>query len=189
MHSISPFCTVVIHDPTRRRLRRASVLLMVSLLSACATLPMPRVPGDGQVLAPLDSAAIARETGRRDAAILQRPRTAAFAATLIGTFAVEFAVLNRHPRAPYWIAPASVAGVSAGSAVWAYRETKQPIPAPPDSMRARYGLTEARLWDSYIDGFREEIDDRRRAELQRDSRAALVTAIVMAGVLVAFPRR
>jgi hypothetical protein len=56
-------------------------------------------------------------------------------------------------------------------------------------MQSHYGLTDERLWRSYGDGFREEIDDRRRAELAHSSRSALLTAIVFAGTYAAFQRR
>ena len=168
---------------------RTTAIAMVSLLSACLAPPPPWIPGDGQLLVPRDSSAVARETGRRDARLLQRPRSAAGATTIIGTFAVEFGLLIRRPGTSYWVAPAAIASAAGGGALWAYRETKRPIPAAPDSMRSRYGLTDERLWRSYGDGFRDEIDDRRRAELQRSARSALMTAIVFGGTYGALGRR
>jgi hypothetical protein len=53
-------------------------------------------------------------------------------------------------------------------------------------MRSRYGLTDDRLWRSYRDGFRDEIEERRRVELAHASRAALLNAIVFAGTYTAF---
>ncbi len=168
---------------------RTAAIAMVSLLSACLAPPAPWVPGDGQLIAPRDSAALARETGRRDARVLQRPRSATGATTFISMIAVEFGLAIRRPGNSYWVTPAAIGSVAAGGTLWAYRETKRPIPAPPDSMRSRYGLTDERLWRSYGDGFRNAIDDRRRAELERSSRSALMTAIVFGMTYGALRRR
>ncbi len=100
---------------------------------------------------------------------------------------MEFSAASRRPGLG-WVAPVSIVSVSAGSVLWSYRETKRPLPAPPDSMRSRYGLNDDRLWRSYGDGFREEIDDRRRTELERNARSALVTAIVFGGTFAALRR-
>ena len=95
----------------------------------------------------------------------------------------------RRSGTAFWVTPVTVTGASTGGALWAYRETKRPIPSPPDSMRSRYGLTDERLWRSYRDGFRDEIDDRRRAELARSTRSAVMTALVFGGTYVALRRR
>ncbi len=175
-----------IQDLARRWRRSPNLVATVTLMSACLAPPRPWAPGDGQLLAPLDSAALARETGRRDA-LLQRQRTAAGATSLISTIGVTAGLLVRRPGAnDFWVAPATIATVSAGGALWAYGETRRPVPAPPDSMRSRYGLTDDRLWRSYRDGFRDEIEERRRVELAHASRAALLNAIVFAGTYTAF---
>lgn len=162
---------------------------MVSLLSACLAPPQPWTPADRQLLVPRDSAALARETGRRDAHMIQHLRSASGAMPFISAIAVELAIVTRRPGTSFWVTPAAVSAVSTGGAVFAYRETLRPIPAPPDSMQSHYGLTDERLWRSYAEGFREEIDDRRRAELARSSRAALLTAIMFAGTYAALQRR
>lgn len=174
---------------TRRRMRWAGLAGMASLLSACLAPPPAWMAADRQLLVPRDSAELARETGRRDAHVIQRLRTASGTTPFISTIAVELALVVRHPGTSFWVAPAAISAVSAGGALFAYRETLRPIPAPPDSMQSHYGLTDERLWRSYGDGFREEIDDRRRAELAHSSRSALLTAIVFAGTYAAFQRR
>jgi hypothetical protein len=121
--------------------------------------------------------------------VLQRPRTAAVAKPIVTAIALQLALFVRRPGTNLWVAPAAIGSVSAGGALWDYRETLQPIPAPPDSMRSRYGLTDARLWGSYGDGFRQEIDERRRVELARSSRSALLTAIMFAGTYAVLHRR
>lgn len=189
MRSIRFSWTTAIQRLARRRLRPASLVAMISVLSACLAPPPPWTPGDGQLLVPRDSAAVAHETGRRDARVLQRPRSAAGATTLISTMAAEVGLFVRRPGTSFWVTPAAIGSVARGGALWAYRETRRPLPAPPDSMRARYGLTDAGLWRSYGDGFREEIDDRRRAELARSSRSALMTAIIFGGTYAALHRR
>lgn len=188
MRSKPRFPTTAIQDLVRRRLRTASLVVMISLLSACLAPPRPWAPGDGQLIAPRDSAALAYETGRRDG-LLQPRRTASAATSFIGPIALTFGLFVRRPGTNYWVTPASLVAVGAGGALWEYRETQQPIPAPPDSMRARYGLTDARLWTSYNDGFRREIEDRRRTELTRSTRSALLTAIIFGGTYAALQRR
>jgi len=168
---------------------RTTAIAIVSLLSACLAPPPPWTPGDGQLIAPRDSAALARETGRRDARLRQRPRSAAGSTALISMIGMEVGLLVRRPGTNYWITPVAAGSVAAGGALWAYRETKQPIPAPPDSMRSRYGLTDERMWRSYGDGFRDEIDARRRAALERSSRSAVMTAIVFGGTYATLLRR
>jgi hypothetical protein len=189
MRSMSRSCTTAIQDLARHRLGPAVFVAMVSPLSACIVPPAPWTPGDGQLIAPRDSAALAHETGHRDARVLQRPRSAAGATKLITTFAVEVGLFIRRPGTNFWVTPVAIGSISAGGALWAYRETKRPLPAPPDSMRSRYGLSDERLWRSYGDGFREAIDDRRRAELALSSRSALMTAIVFGGTYAALRRR
>ena len=169
---------------------RGLALLAATLgaLSACVPLPSPWTPADRQLLAPRDSAALARETGRRDAHVLQRP-SAAGAVPVASTVAVTLGLFLRRPGGGYWIAPVTIASVSTAGALWAYRETKRPIPAPPDSMRSRYGLADDRLWQSYGDGFREQIDDQRRNELSKSTRSAFLTTFVFAGTYAALHRR
>jgi hypothetical protein len=110
---------------------RTAAIGMVSLPSACLAPPAPWIPGDGQLIAPRDSAALARETGRRDARVLQRPRSANGTTTIISMIAVEFGLVIRRPGASYWVTPAALGSVAASGALWAYRETKrQPPPRP-----------------------------------------------------------
>ncbi len=187
MRTMPRFRTTTIQDLARRGLRPATLVATLSLLSACLTPPRPWAPGDGQLIAPRDSAALAYDTGRRDG-LLQRGRTASAATSFILPVALTLGLFVRRPGTNNWVTPASIVAIGAGGALWDYRETQQPIPAPPDSMRARYGLTDPRLWTSYNDGFRKEIEERRQADLTRSSRSALLTAIIFGGTYAALHR-
>ena len=85
-----------------------------------------------------------------------------------------------------WAAPLAASGLAGGSTLWAYRESRRPIPFPPDSLRALNGLESDALWRRYQFGYQTAIDQRRRRDLERSSRslgAAVVLALVVAVLL------
>ena len=168
-------------------LRSACFAATACLSSACLAPPLPWAPADVQLLAPKDSATVARETGRRDAYLLQRGASANSVAPFIGAAAVPLALLAGRSRAR-WLAPVVLTGPAAGGALLAYRATRQPTPAPPDSMRARYGLTNDLLWRSYAEGFREEIEDRRNVDFERKTRGAILATFVVGATFAVFRR-
>lgn len=160
---------------------------IASLTSGCLPPAPPYMPDDRPLLAPVDSAELARETGRRDAHVLRRPTAFAIAFPYVEASALALGIVLR-PRASPWSTPAAITGLAAGTALWNYRETTRPIPTAPDSMRSMYGLTDDRLWRGYIAGFREEIDDRRRTDLEHSTRTAIVTALLFGAAYARFRR-
>ncbi len=157
----------------------------ITLLSACAAPPPPLLLSPQAALTPRDSAALAYDTGRRDATILHRPRTTAAATAL----ALPLGLVATRATGEFWAAPITASGVTLGGAMWAHREMKRPTPTAPDSMRTRYALDDVFLWARYQQGFQEAIEQQRLAEFQRSAKAAGFVALVTGLTYFAFRPR
>lgn len=153
------------------------------LFAACVAAPAPLLT-PAPVMSPRDSAALAYDTGRRDALLLHRPRTAVF----VSAFAFPVGLVASNSTGELWVAPVATISVSLAGTLWAYRQTRLPIPFAPDSMRARYGLDEAHIWSRYQHGFQDAIDQWRHAEFQRSARSTVVFTLIGLTYLAILPR-
>ncbi len=134
------------------------------------------------VLTPRDSAAIAYEQGRRDAMYLYPARV-----NLVPLLALPAMLVVTRATNSLGAGLGTGVAVSGGVAVWSYRQTQAPTPAPPDSMQTRYGLSDV-LWRSYVDGFENAIDQRREARAASDVRSAVVALVITGLLVVTLPR-
>jgi hypothetical protein len=155
-----------------------AAILMVGVLAGCVPAFVPAPPLSSGVLAPADSATLAYETGRRDA-LRVSGRSWAGELSLVG---LTIGLLGVRSTNEPWVLPVTMVAVSGGAALWAYRETRRPIPFPPDSMRARYALHDGALWTRYQQGFHDEIAQQRRANFVNRARMTLMMTVLY-GVL------
>ena len=58
--------------------------------------------------------------------------------------------------------------------------TRQPVPAPPDSMRTRYSFVSAAQWQAYRRGYESDIQRHRKGELLASVIAPVVLAPIFA---------
>ena len=149
-------------------LRSLIPLTAAGLLSACIATPRPVIMPD-RVLGPRDSLALAFETGRRDAMVLHPERFPLF--VLVPPTALLIALQTDE----LWALPVTTTVLHGGLTFQAYRETRAPFPAPPDSMRTRYALDSDEAWRRYRLGFQSAIEDRRDRNLSRTLRGWLIS--------------
>ncbi len=150
------------------------------LLAAGACMPFVQPVGTlSPVLGPRDSLALAYDTGRCDGLIIypsHRPGIVFYLAVPVGLM-----VANRTGN--YWMVPVSMTAARFGEALGSYGRTRAAVPAPPDSMRSRYGLNSPVLWNQYGRGFGRAVEDRRRADLNGSLRSALIGAFILIPLL------
>jgi hypothetical protein len=156
----------------------AAAIITPVVLAGCAPAYVPALSSSPGLLAPADSGTLAYETGRRDA-LRVSGRSWVGELSLVG---LTIGVLGARSTNELWVLPATMVTVSGGAALWAYRETRRPVPLPPDSMRARYALHDGVLWTRYQQGFHDEIVQQRRAHFVTRARSAVMTAVLY-GVL------
>lgn len=152
-----------------------------AMLAGCAV-PAPPVLPPLPALSPRDSAALAYDTGRRDAQVLHRPRTTA----LLPTLSLPLGLAMHRATDEYWALPITVSTVTLGGTVWAYREMRRPLPLAPDSMRTRYGLDDPFVWQGYQRGFQDVIDQQRRDEFRRSAKMSAFVVFVTGLTYYAF---
>jgi hypothetical protein len=156
---------------------------LVLSLAALVVAPMTAA-GAQQVLLPVrDSAAIAFETGRRDALVLHPTRR-----PMLPLLAAPAGLALSVTTHELWVLPATQLATTWGTVAYTYRQSKRPAPAPPDSMRRRYGQLSPGQWDAYERGFRTAIDRRRDEMLAEALRLGLYSS-ALSGALLVFLRQ
>jgi hypothetical protein len=63
-----------------------------------------------------------------------------------------------------WAWPGVTLGMGVSATALAFRNSHEPVPAPPDSMRAKYEFGSDALWQEYRRGFEADIRHRREDE-------------------------
>jgi hypothetical protein len=160
--------------------RHLGVAAALVALTACIPGPPPAIVPSYLPLQ--DSSAIAFETGRRDAHLLHPVHysSAPLFAAPVGM--VAFAATRQ-----VLALPLSILAGSTVSIAQAFRAAREPIPAPPDSMRRRYGQLSPEQWDSYVRGFKSEIQTRRD-DAYRRSKQSGVFSVALQVPLLFLPR-
>lgn len=168
---------------TERAWYHSSISAAVALVSlgACAVPPPPLLPPQ-PALSPRDSAALAYDTGRRDAQALYRPRTT----SILTAIALPLGLAISRATDEYWAVPITAGTVTLSGTVWAYREMRRPLPVAPDSMRTRYGLEDPFVWRGYQRGFQDVIEVQRREEFKRSAKVSAFVVLVTGLTYYAF---
>lgn len=167
-------------ERARHRCGLTAVVALASL-GACAVPPPPLLPPQ-PALTPRDSAALAYDTGRRDAQVLHRPRTT----SILAAISLPLGLAITRATDEYWAVPITTSTVALGGALWAYQDMRRPLPVAPDSMRSRYGLEDPFAWRGYQRGFQDVIDQQRRDEFRRSAKFAAFVVVVTGLTFYAF---
>lgn len=161
--------------------RGITLAAVLAWSSACAVPPPPILPPQ-PAFSPRDSAALAYDTGRRDAQVLHAPRTTA----ILTMLSLPLGLAIHRATDEYWALPITTSAISLGGTAWAYREMRRPLPGAPDSMRTRYGLQDPFVWSGYQRGFQDMIEQQRRDEFRRSAKVSAVVVFVTGLTYYAF---
>jgi len=84
-----------------------------------------------------------------------------------------------------WSFPIVYSGVGLGGFVWSSRRRGQPLPVPPDSMRAHHAFESEVMWQRYRFGFSSAIEQRIQREHSRSERTIAISALMALIILSA----
>jgi hypothetical protein len=167
-----------------RRLLLAGVTSWSLSTSACVP-AYSRFDEPAPVLAGRDSLARAYDLGVRDAKLtFTRPAAGVrVLAPLLGAGLVLLGVvLARATKNIVMIAVPPVA-VLGGVAVKTGIDASRPPASPADSVQSVYGMKSSAMWDNYVNGYRDTINDRNERTF-RSSMIGFVATTLALGVLI-----
>jgi hypothetical protein len=162
----------------RAHLRRVVLTMSPLLLTACAMQPYPQL-APPYAYAQRDSLEQAYRAGVRDAYAVHGLHSVAGA---VQVAAYPLALVAARSTGNFVVAPALMTVAGAATTVRALRVARQPVPAPPDSMRAHHELASEVLWQRYRMGFETTIYNSRQNELDR----SMIFLGLSAALLVVF---
>ena len=142
-------------------------------LTSCIMPPVGAYGGVEPAIIAMDSLSIAYEMGRRDALRTHWLRSPSSLTTL----ALPISLVALLRTGEWWAYPATVSVLTSGVALYARRDTKRPAPEPAASQREWYRLSSDEAWRRYRLGYRDAIEERRRAELVRTANTAAIMTL------------